>query len=205
MGPVPHLLNLIDSDLSDRPCHESYEFRCKSDGRCIAIYDVCDSINHCADKSDEANCNKTVEAPPKQASMYNSKTDEPKVKPVTDNDLDDYLQSDDLDSVNYESELAKQQSSIIKHLKELEQQKTQEKLNKKKVVYETDKNFLDSFMKPSIDYSDHSLINTYKKIKSPTPIPATKSSTKFIFHGIDRCCALSMLVLFLLNVFIIVS
>lgn len=37
-------------------CNPKYEFTCVKSGTCIAIYDVCDNIDHCDDKSDELNC-----------------------------------------------------------------------------------------------------------------------------------------------------
>jgi hypothetical protein len=94
---------------------------------------------------------------------------------------DDYLQDD-----VYDADLARQQGSILDHLQALENQKYNEKFNDKKVVFETDKNFLDKFLIPN--KNDGDVDNGFPPKKKTTASQASnkKTSTKapFKFHGI---------------------
>jgi hypothetical protein len=192
---------------------------------------VCDSINHCEDKSDEASCTyqplptlapvnikiPTTEKPVKNG-MYapdektlstvdnNNKKNNQNYKNENEDALNqllrdnlnnnpegtgDYIQDDD-----YDAQLLRQQNLILDHLRALEEEKYNDKLQKKKVVFETDKNFLDKFLVPNKDDGDvdNSFPPRLNKKKTTTTL-SSKQATKstFNFHGIkirvvSLCC-----------------
>lgn len=88
--------------------------------QCIPIYDVCDSIAHCEDKTDELNCD-------------SNKTSTIQAKSTTKSlvDLADYDE-------DYERDLLRQQNEILEHLRQLEEQNSNR--------FYHSKNFLENFM-----------------------------------------------------------
>jgi hypothetical protein len=185
-------------------CNRNFEFKCKTNDKCIPIYDVCDSIEHCDDKSDELNCTRTDEAVAVavSASTLKQTTTTKRIKQVpkltgkqkpseddqglgTDEEelSKDYAENDAEDD-DYDLRLLKQQNEIIEHLKQLEAEK--------KVDFKTPKGFLDSFFKSELDnqpkYQSSSTSRsrtTKAKTKTTTSWRTAKSSKKIKinFHG----------------------
>ena len=126
---------------------------------------------------------------PKQLDNENSVKKKPIIEKnnVKNQDDDTLLENDiSLDDDYDEFKLLKEQSLIVDHLKELENQLF---MNKKmpKVVFETPKGYLDSFMKPNKHLLSKELLD--RKIKmydKKTTTASTKLSTKTaksFFHG----------------------
>ena len=114
----------------------------------------------------------------------------------------DFLTSDDAQNADYNQddtyeqtdELLQKQNLIIEHLKALEDDHYDKKLKNKKVIFETEKNFLDKFLIPlnnneesSNNYNDNDNVAFLSKQRKKTTLApiyikkTTKSS--FIFHG----------------------
>jgi len=51
-----YILSNNYQNLGDLSCPYDDDYRCSSDGACIRSYQVCDGVEHCIDKDDEANC-----------------------------------------------------------------------------------------------------------------------------------------------------
>ncbi|CAF0990659.1 unnamed protein product [Brachionus calyciflorus] len=143
-------------------CHKNYEFTCLSNKQCIPIYDVCDSIPHCDDKSDELNCNL------EQIIKTTSK------KMSTKTTSKNRINTDDYDDSEYEYDLVKQQNDIIAHLKELEE------LNSNRFYHKPD--FFDSFMKERQTKSKIKLTNSPNNKIRTTKI---NKIDKPIFHDME--------------------
>ncbi|RNA24532.1 Low-density lipo receptor-related 11 [Brachionus plicatilis] len=100
-------------------CHIDYEFTCLKIKQCIPVYDVCDSIAHCEDKTDELNCDS------------NSTSTAMRQKMTTKATLDYYE--------DYEQDLIRQQDEILEHLRQLEARQRSDR-------FYHPKNFLEKFM-----------------------------------------------------------
>lgn len=167
-------------------CNKKFEFKCLSNEKCIPIYDVCDSIDHCDDKSDELNCtynennnnnnkevkasSKSIASTTKQTQLKSKDNDQSSPTEPEENEINDFL--------NYyvekedEMKLLKQQNQIIEHLKQLED----------KVHFKTSKDFLDSFMKSPGDSAKSPKYKTSTYSTKTTKKPTT-ANPKVVFHG----------------------
>jgi hypothetical protein len=109
-------------------------------------------------------------------------------KPGKDNDSKDKDSSIEnninLDDDYDEFKLLKEQSLIVDHLKQLEDELFSNR-KKPKIVYETPKGYLDSFMKPNKHLLSQELLerksSTTKKTTTSTKLPNTKAKSNF--HG----------------------
>jgi len=151
-----------------KPCNSEYEFTCTLSKQCIPIYDVCDSIEHCDDKTDEFNC-------PNDADKFKNNFKNEKLslsKPLLTSQ----------ENLAYDNDLVERQNSIIDHLKELEEQNLfkKNKENKNDIIFKTPDGYLESFMK-QINHIKSSKAST--KTKS-TVLFSNKQSGKFLFNGI---------------------
>lgn len=162
---------IILYNFTAKPCNSEYEFTCSISKQCIPIYDVCDSIEHCDDKTDEFDC---------QNYFKNDKFSLLKPVPISQENLE------------YD-DLVERQKSIIDHLKELEEQKLfkNNKEDKNDIVFKTPNGYLESFMKPVIDIKS-TKASTKSRI---TTFFSNKQSDKLIINGILKFsnCIVKML------------
>ena len=189
---------------------------------CIAIYDVCDNIDHCDDKSDETHCEsitnkESLSANEKGKQLYdlhkskeNIKANALKEKDDVETKIENVLKKPEKDSSEFNSEdieklkLLKQQSLIIDHLKELEDEFVKSNTNRNKYnpikdlksfideeeKYER-KGYKDPFSDLLInsldnDASEDSELNFKKNLspKKPKDLYKTTPKPKINFHGI---------------------
>lgn len=172
-----------------------FEFKCGSGKpECIPIYDVCDGIDHCLDKSDELNCPSGSSSPVSTLNSFTSKPSGGSNKINNNNkqnsnidDLSDLLlpNTDDVSSDydEYETKLLKQQDSIIKHLKELEEANLLERQRNKpqEERFKTPKGYLDSFLKSASNIEPF-----VPKKSTSTKSTTTKKREKVTFYGINQ-------------------
>lgn len=118
---------------------------------------------------------------PKQLDNDNFVKKKPIIQTDENTPLDNSISLDD----DYdEFKLLKEQSLIVDHLKELENQLF---LNEKKpkVVFETPKGYLDSFMKPNKHLLSKELLDkkNYTKKNTTTSAKLSTMKAKIFFHG----------------------